>query len=150
GFALARRTGLELGSGKPVEVELQLERGTTVRGTVLDARTGKGISGAVVLSESDAPLKVLPIDRAALEELGFVRFALSGPGGAFGLAGVGRGRQILRASEGGLSVGWAEPFELEGAAPLAGVEIRMPPGGAVEGEVRDERGAARAGMVVLA
>jgi hypothetical protein len=150
GFAVARRTGLDLASGTPVEVELQLQRGTTVLGTVLDSRTGKGVSGAVVLSESDAPLKVLPIDRAALEQLGFVRFAISGPGGAFELADVERGRQVLRASEGGLSVGWAEPFELEGAAPLSGLEIRMPPGGAVEGEVRDELGAARAGMVVLA
>ncbi len=150
GYAMARRAGLELGSGAPVAIELQLERGTTVRGTVLDARTGKGVSGAVVVSESDAPVKVLPIDREALEELGFVRFALSGPGGAFELADVERGRQILRASEGGLSVGWAEPFELEGAAPLSGLEIRLPPGGAVEGEVRDELGNARPGMVVLA
>lgn len=149
GFAVARREHLELG-GEPVDVALELARGTTVRGTVLDASTGAGVSGAVVVSETDSPVRVLPIDRASLDEMAFVRFTLSGPGGAFELQGVSRGRQVLRASDGGLSVGWAEPFELEGAAPLEGIEIRVPPGGALAGEVRDERGAPRAGVFLLA
>jgi hypothetical protein len=149
GFALARRTGLALGA-EPLELAIELARGTTVRGTVVDARSGAAVSGAIVVSETDSPIRVLPIDRAALEELGFVRFVLSGPDGAFELEQLSRGRQVLRASEGGLAVAWSDPIELEGAAPLTGIELRLPPGGTVEGEVKDERGVPRAGVFLLA
>ncbi len=155
GYATWKLEGLALGLAPPApdqveSVEVLLDPGLTVRGLVVDSRTAEGVAGAVVLSESDAPMKVLALDRAGLEDGGAVRFVLTGPDGGFELEHVARGSQVLRASDGGLSVGWTERFELAGAAALSGVEIRLPPGGGVEGYVRDESGEPRAGAPLVA
>ncbi len=155
GQATWKREGLELGAAPPAGqepqmLEVRLDAGLSVRGQVVDARTGVGVPGAVVLSETDAPLKVLALDPAGLGSHGVVRFVVTDANGGFELEHVARGPQVLRASDGGLSVVWSERLELAGSLPLAGLELRLPPGGGIEGYVRDEHGEPRAGAPLVA
>lgn len=155
GHAVWKQAGLQLGAAPEhaedvPRVEVDLERGTTVRGVVLRAADGAPVPNAVVLSESDAPVGVLPIDADSLEDFEVVRFVRTGPDGGFELRNVASGTQLLRASGGGLAATWTERFELEGPGPRDGIEIRLGEDGRVEGRVADEFGAPLPGQAVLA
>lgn len=154
GHAVWRQAELELGEaaqdpGRVPDLDVQLDVGLTVRGTLRDP-SGAPLSGALVLSEVDAPSNVLPLEREALAEYAFVRHAVSEDDGSYVLEHVARGTQVLRASGGGASVAWIDGLEVAGALPLLGVDFVLPPPGAIEGRVLDAEGAPRAGAVVLA
>ena len=66
GYGLWRAPVTELAAGEPVEIAVRLERGGTVRGWIVDDETDAPVPGATVVSETDAPTKMLP---APLDEL---------------------------------------------------------------------------------
>lgn len=154
GYAVWRQAGIELGAipadpAAALDLDVRLDVGLTVRGTLRDG-SGAPLSGALVLSELDAPVNVLPLDPDALAEYDFVRHARSADDGSYNLEHVARGTQVLRASGAGAAVAWIDGLEVAGALPLVGVDFVLPPAGAIEGRVLDADGAPRAGAIVLA
>jgi hypothetical protein len=154
GHAVWRQAGLALGEvpddpAATLELDVRLDVGLSVRGTLRD-ESGAPLVGALVLSELDAPINVLPLDPAALAEYDFVRHARSAADGSYTLEHVARGTQVLRASGAGASVAWIDGLEVTGALPLSGVDFVLPRAGAIEGRVLDADGVPRAGAVVLA
>ncbi len=111
-------------------LEIRMRRGMTVRGVVRDADTGAPVPGALVVSDTDAPAIMLALDGEQLPEV-IVARTLADDEGRFELRDLSRGPpQVLRASASGRGPAWAE------AGPDAGeLEIRLPLGGAVEGQV---------------
>ncbi|HVS17156.1 MAG TPA: carboxypeptidase-like regulatory domain-containing protein, partial [Planctomycetota bacterium] len=131
-------------------LDVRLDPGLRVSGT-LRGPDGAPLSGAVVVSERDAPVGVLPLDRESFaDEFAFVRHAVSDADGRYVLGHVARGTQVLRASGGGAGAAWLDDVEVAGAQPLAGVDFALPPAGSIGGRVLDADGAPRSGAVVLA
>jgi protocatechuate 3,4-dioxygenase beta subunit len=145
GYAVRSRE-VEAGSGA---TELDLERGASVRGVVRDAATGAPLAGARVLSETDAPSKVLPVSPEQLP--GQVRrFAVTGEDGAFELAHLSPGPQMLRALHAERAPAWSGPFEVRDGEAREGIELRLGAGGGVRGRVRGEGGEPLPRQLVLA
>jgi hypothetical protein len=154
GHAVWRSQPMQLGlapqdPAQVPELDVRLDVGLTLRGTLRD-KSGAPLAGAMVLSESDAAVGVLPLDVEAMGEFDWVRFAQSDADGAWQLEHVASGTQVLRASGGGAAVAWIDDLEVAGVLPLAGLDLVLGEAGAIEGRVLDADGAPRTGAVVLA
>lgn len=155
GFAAWRSEAMPLGEALEdaalvPTLDVRLELGVTLSGVVRDATSGAPLSGAVVVSERDAPIGVLALDRESLEEFGFLRLAVTDADGGWVLEHVARGTQVLRASGGGASVAWLDGVDVRGTQPITDLDFALPPAGTIEGRVLDAEGRARSGAVVLA
>ena len=144
GRALWRSGPLQVGApGEPAvgPVSAVLEEGVTVRGLVLDGETGLPIPGAVVLSETDAPVQVLELDTQAErdnvpEEV--LALAATRTDGGFEIADLSRGLQVFRAWAPGYGPTWIGPIEV-GPGPLE-LEFELDVGARLEGVVLDGNG----------
>lgn len=156
GYATGCRRGLQLGGSEPPpDVELRLEPGgRLVTGRVVDASSGAPVPGALVLSESDAPVHMLALDAAEIPE-GITARTTTNESGGFTLSGLASGTQVLRATAPGFAPQWVtvdvagsgERAAADGGPP---VELRLPPPAAVQGRVTLDNGAPAPGMFVLA
>jgi len=161
GYALWRRDGVavparageaESGDGAgPLAIEAHLEPGVTLRGSVVDA-AGEPIAGALVISETDCPVALLPISAELLEselESLLVARAVTGPDGRFELEHLRDCDQVLRADAPGLA-----PQSVQVAAAPAGeraeARFTLEAGGRIEGKVETAGGVARQGHFIVA
>jgi hypothetical protein len=113
-------------------VDLVLEAGGSISGTVVDAATGAPIGGATV----------------DLGESGYRVTAASSDDGSFVLGGVPAQELTLRGQAEGYAV-WEETFQLAAGEARAGVAIELLAGGVVSGQVIAEGdGAPLPGAVV--
>jgi carboxypeptidase family protein len=144
GYAISSRE-VEVGTGP---VEIALVRGATVRGVVLDAASGTALPGARVLSDTDAPAKVLPTSPQHLPGKDR-RVAVAGEDGTFELAHLSPGSHVLRALHPEKAPAFTRPLELEAGGAREGVELRLEAGGGVRGRVRGERGEPLANHLII-
>jgi 5-hydroxyisourate hydrolase-like protein (transthyretin family) len=125
-------------------LDIRLVPGRTVRGRVVAADTGAPMAGAVVFSDSDAPAVLV-----GLIEPAFAREHLplthTDEDGRFELQHLRDGPQVLRATHAGYAPAFGEV-----AADTADIELRLPQGGSVGGDVRREDGTPWAGAQVIA
>ncbi|MGH7151416.1 MAG: carboxypeptidase regulatory-like domain-containing protein, partial [Planctomycetota bacterium] len=135
GYAIAHRE-VEVGTG-PVEVALV--RGATVRGVVLDDASGAPLPGARVLSDTDAPSKVLSTTPEHLPD-SVRRVAVTGEDGAFELPHLSLGTHVLRAIHAERAPAFTPPLDLAAGGAREGIELRLGKGGGVRGRVRGEQG----------
>jgi hypothetical protein len=147
GAALWKRTGQRLVPGETLELEVEVEAGGSLRGFVVDAGTGAAIEGALIVSEDDMPLQVVPQERAELPPSARA-LAVSRRDGSFELEHLNLGPHRLRASGAGRAPTWID-VRLDSAA-LDGLLFELSAGGAVEGrcEHADGRPLERA-LVIL-
>jgi hypothetical protein len=106
-----------------------------VTGRVLDDATGRPLAGAVIALGHDALRRLAP--RPA-------RTCTTGEDGGFAFERAASGEALLARCEGFL------PELVELAAGAAPLEVRLAPGGAVTGDLLDDRGAPLAGVRVVA
>ncbi len=154
GFAVRRLERRTIAAGATVELDVELERGAAVGGFVRDADTGAAIAGALVVSERDAPVSVLPMGDlpfpGADPMAGVRAHARTGPDGWFEIDALSSGRQVLRATASGYGAAWMEPFELGASARPGELVIELRPGGSVAGAVTRADGSAFSGALVIA
>lgn len=139
--------------GATIELDVALERGTALRGRVVDAKTRGPIEGAVILSETDAPSQILPL--ACDEEWmqGWLALARSGPDGRFELPALSAGKHMLRATRAGFGASWTKRIDLSaGAVPGEPneIEIALDAGGTIFGRVAQSDGRPSPGAIVIA
>jgi hypothetical protein len=121
-------------------LQVRLPRGQVLRGVVRDDATGAPVPGALVVSDTDAPALMLSLDEGDLLHVVVAR-ARTDALGRFELRDLSRGEpQVLRASAPSFAPAWvtveASGLAVGGAeAATPEVEIRLPAGGAVEGQV---------------
>jgi hypothetical protein len=115
----------------PAEVAPVLAQGADVRGLVRDHATGDPVEGALVISETDAPVASLAPEAAAVPP--GTRGALTGPDGTFSLESLSTGTQVLRASAPGRAPAWARLTLAPGERRE--VALRLPRGGGIRGRV---------------
>lgn len=138
-----------LAAGAPRELAVELGRGATVRGFVVDRATALPIGGALVVSETDAPVEVLPLDPALMpSEVGC--FAITAADGSFELAQLASGAQVLRASGPEHGRARTSALELREGELADGLLFELDPGGAIEGRVQREGGEPWVGARVIA
>lgn len=135
-----RVTGLEPGSVRvegqhrrypPAETQVDLRPGVNRADLVFEE--GQEVAGWVV----DAAGEAVPGARVTLApaEGGSYREAVTGPEGAFDLAGVSPGRYHLTASAPGFAQGGPEePLEVKDQ-PLRGITVELAAGGAIRGRL---------------
>src|SRR5262249_26694036 len=82
GFGVWRREGIDARAGASIALDVSLQTGVRLFGRVVDVQTGKGIEGAVVISEDDVPAQVIPFtfDESAPS---WQARATTGPDGTF-------------------------------------------------------------------
>lgn len=121
-----------IGAGPFAPVELRLEAGAIVVGTVIDRDEGTGIVAAIELrpSTGDAP----------------PRYARSGSDGVFRIEGVPTGRWIADA----FAPGYLAPGGVELDAGKGTPQLALEPGAAIEGRVLGGDGKPIAGATVRA
>lgn len=149
GFAAWRVRALALEEGASVALQVELGLGARVRGKVVDRESGMPIAGALVLSESDAPVQVLPLD-AALLPAEVRAHALSGPDGSFELPHLAAGAQVLRASAAGHGQRRTGTLELREGESSEGILFQLGPAGRLFGRVEREAGSPWSGARVVA
>jgi hypothetical protein len=157
GFATWNRKGVELGVGETHELSVDLFTGVAVAGRIVDRETGRPIEGAFVLSETDAPTQILPIDLSELvREIGAV---VTDHEGRFELPRLSAGKHVLRASAPGYGASWSAPIEFSGGPGselgVAGdrvddVTVELGPEGQVHGRVSRDDGGPWSGAFVIA
>ncbi|MBL8862782.1 MAG: hypothetical protein JNK02_12350 [Planctomycetes bacterium] len=147
GFAVARRTDVEILPAGPTSIEFALAAERVVRGRVVDAQDRGPLAGAVVLVEELVPAQVVPFDVDAATAA-WLSCAVTEADGSFTLPGLGAAPATLRVSAAGRAARWipvsATPAELELA------EIELGPGGAVQGRVARGDGSPWSGALVIA
>ncbi|HVS10571.1 MAG TPA: carboxypeptidase-like regulatory domain-containing protein [Planctomycetota bacterium] len=169
GYALWRRDGVTVPAGAagdadessgavgspgdagPLALEAHLEPGVTLRGSVVDAG-GEPIAGALVISETDCPVALLPISPELLEsELGslLVTRTVTGPDGRFELEHLRDCDQVLRADAPGLAPQSAQ-VPAAPAGERAEARFTLEAGGRIEGKVETATGLARPGHFIVA
>jgi hypothetical protein len=134
------------GTAPLVEVEAVLAPGAELRGLVLDGVTGLPVAGAVVVSETDAPVQILSLTGEEYAQHGVLARAVSGPDGGFELRDLTPGQHVLRVSAPGHAPAWEHAL-----ADAAGAEValELTPGGALEGRVTRPGGAPLEGGRVI-
>lgn len=138
GYALWRGGPLELQPGVEHALEVRLERGTPVRGVVLDP-DGEPVAGAWVVDEHQMPDRPLAGDLAQ-HEGGVAPRAETGEDGRFELPPVGTGLHVVRAAGAGWAPGWSAVFETAPGSPPVDVVVRLARGGSIEGVVHVDGG----------
>ena len=151
GAATWQRAGVELVAGaEPVDLQVLLDRGASLRGRVLDPE-GRPLEGATVLSERDTPSQLIPFTPEPREPIALVA-TTTGADGSFELGPLSNGRQRLRASHAGYGAAWSEPVELPRPAsePPAEIVLRLVRPGTIEGQVSRDDGSPWPGAIVVA
>jgi hypothetical protein len=149
GLAPASAQGVVLAAGSQLELDFTLAPGAVLSGHVVDALTGAPLVGALVVSESDAPVQILG---TRLDEIpSEVRArALTGPGGRFVLTDLVPGTQRLRASHPERAPSWLEVHGLAAGEERAGALLELTHGGSVAGRVEGPDGRPSPGTEVIA
>lgn len=125
-------------------LEIELERGSTRSGRVVDAQTGDPIAGALVMSEEDTAAFGLPFrmesEQAEAGNAFFPTAALSGPDGGFVLEHISTGRHRLRVTASGYGVAYSK--RIDTAAGDAGEPLlfALQSGATIRGRVTDMKG----------
>ena len=132
----------------PIDAELAVE-GASIAGFVVDALTGEPIEGAVVLSESDAPSRMLPVDATPLPGT-VTTLASSDELGAFRLERLAHGEQLLRATAPGHAPAWSDALQLATGEDADGLLFRLAPEARLAGRVIGTDGRPWAAAVVIA
>lgn len=153
GFGTWRTSELYLGAGETVSIVVRLAAPARARGRVIDAESGAPIEGAQVISETDAPVAVLPFVLGDGAPDGWQRWsclATSGPDGSFELAALSAGRHVLRACAPGRGAEWSASIALDAGGESSELVFRLAPGGAIAGRLVDASGKPRAKTTMLA
>lgn len=130
-----------------------------ILGQIVDAGTGKGVSGAIVTLGSSIPV---PSQIGELVEIGVTpaatgRRVLTSADGRFLFRDLPKGRYALSATAPGFApstfgqgrpIGPGQAIELDDAQRLGGVTLRAWKFGSISGTVLDERGEAAVGVAV--
>jgi hypothetical protein len=154
GYALARR---EISWPRPAEIardpanerlEFLLERGSAVRGRVIDAETGAPLAEALVFSETDAHVSQVPNSLDAVPA--GLRGVRTDADGRFELPHLSTGRQILRAMYAQRAPAWSASFDHAPWLPTPELVIALGAGGSIEGVVRRANGEPWASSLVIA
>ncbi|MBM3986995.1 MAG: carboxypeptidase regulatory-like domain-containing protein [Planctomycetes bacterium] len=148
GFAVAKSELLVVVPGSAQRVDFELERGSTVFGSVLDAATGVPVSGAYIVSESDTQIAVLSLD--VVDNEGFDRSVVAFGNGNFRFERLASGAQILRASAPGYGPAWVDLGALEPGEERRDVVFRLGRTGRIAGSVLDAAGLPVPEVVVIA
>lgn len=149
GLAPAARRGVVLTDGEQHRLDLELAAGARVFGHVVDARTGAPLVGALVVSETDAPLQILGVDPQELPaELR--AWTLTAPDGGFELPDLSPGAHRLRASHPEHAPRWLDVPELGSGEELGGLLLELGQGGALEGRVERADGSPKFGAELIA
>jgi len=146
GHAMWKRAGCELPTGAELEIEARLEVGGSLRGFVVDAATGLGLPGALVLCEGDLPLQVISLEANHLPAVARA-VTTTRADGSFELPHLTPGAHRLRASGPGLAPTWVD-VKLD-APVVDGLLFELGPGGSVEGCCRAPDGSPQAGAQVI-
>lgn len=148
GFAVAKSDLVVVGSGVAQRVDLALERGGSVTGSVLDAETGTPVPGAYLVSESDTQIAVLSLDPP--DNAGFDRATVGFGNGNFRFERLASGDQILRASAPGYGAAWVDVLGLADGEERGDVVFRLPRTGRIEGSALDAAGLPIPEVMVIA
>ncbi len=146
GFALWRGGPFELDPGADFVAVVSLERGSLVRGVVVDP-AGRRIAGAWVVSESEAPEVPLAMSRDQLVEF-LAGIAVTDVEGRFELA-LRSGEHVLRAAHAEHAPGWSPKFAV-GAGTVAEQHITLQCGATIRGTVERVDGSPWTGVDVVA
>ena len=148
GFAVAKSDLVVVAPGAAQRVDLALERGATVTGSVLDAETGAPVPEAYLVSESDTQIAVLSLDPP--DNAGFDRATVGFGNGNFRFERLATGDQILRASAPGYGAAWIDVPTLAPGEERRDVVFRLPRTGRIEGSVLDAAGLPVPEVMVIA
>jgi hypothetical protein len=150
GWAVARTETLavDAAADAPLALDFELESGATLRGSVVDDRTGLPITDAFVVSENDSTITVLSLDPTEHGDEA-KRAQLRGDG-AFEFVRLSSGVQILRANAPGYGPQWLTETEVAHGETRGGLVFRLQPAGGVEGFIAKEGDAPVVGAMVLA
>ncbi|HEX5011655.1 MAG TPA: carboxypeptidase regulatory-like domain-containing protein, partial [Planctomycetota bacterium] len=125
-------------------LDIRLVPGRTVRGRVVAADTGAPMAGAVVFSDSDAPAVLVGLTKPLFGDE-HLPLTHTDAEGRFELQHLRDGVQVLRATHAGYAPAFGEV-----AADADDIELRLPQGGSVGGDIRREDGTPWAGAQVIA
>ena|GEM_PF-6584497 len=125
-------------------LDIALEPGRTLSGRVVDAGTGAPVEGALVLSDTDAPAIMLAFDEQGLD-FEHLQRTHTDADGRFALAHLRSDIQVLRATHAGRA-----PAFVEASPQTSEVELRLPAGASLEGDVRHEDGTIWPAALVIA
>ncbi|MGH7149295.1 MAG: carboxypeptidase regulatory-like domain-containing protein, partial [Planctomycetota bacterium] len=130
GYLEARLEGIEVRTGEILRgLEVRMRPTATIRGTVVDAETGRPVAGA----------RVTPFGTGQLHRLYFGS-SVSSTDGAFEVADIVPGKHRLEASHPDYPGAKGEEFEVSSGEVLEGVVLRLARGGGLEGIVPGEGG----------
>ena len=150
----AGRALLDLGlhaleQGRMVELPpALLVAGGSVKGFVVDARTGSAVGGATVLSERDTPSHWLPLDGASTDAH-LPTAARTRADGSFTLEHLSPGAHTLRVDAPGHAPVWLAPIEVEDGAQAEVPTVALNEGGSLSGTVTLPDGSPRVGARVI-
>ncbi|MCZ6597454.1 MAG: carboxypeptidase-like regulatory domain-containing protein [Planctomycetota bacterium] len=146
-LALPRR---ELADGSPVEITASLEAGGTMRGWVVDAESGNPVPGAWVISETDAPTKMIPYKFEDGVPQWLHEWTTTGSDGSFELSHVASGEHVLRVSAPGYAPVWSGDVSVVADDTVEVPILELEGGGSITGRVTGPDGAPIHGAFVLA
>ncbi len=145
-----KRSGVVVTASEPLQplvVELDAN-GAMVSGFVTDRATGEPLAGAVVLSETDAPARLLPLDGSPMPELVTV-LAVTDELGFFQLDRLTAGQQLLRATASGHAPDWSGPLTVQPGEHAEGLLFRLAPEARVRGHVLGADGLPSVGAILI-
>jgi len=131
-----------------IETRFDLAAGARLEGLVIDARTGRPIEGAYVVSETDSQLSALALNPA--ENRDFASATFTRLEGDFVLAPLSPGTHSIRASAPGFGAAWSEMRELRAGEARAGLRFELKPAGSIVGIVLDDDRRPIVGATLLA
>ena len=129
-------------------LDVRLERGTTIRGRVIDGQTQLPIANALVFSEKDAPTENLPF-QGADKELWLPVKTRTLSDGTFKLEHSSMGTHRIRANKPGYAVGWGDDVILRERGTVDLGNLQLERGGSISGHVTQEDGSAWVGARVI-
>jgi len=145
------RLGLSVTATDPIETfDIELAAaGASVAGFVTDLGTGEPLAGAMVLSETDAPARLLPVDNSPMPELVTLR-TFTDAQGFFQLDNLSPGKQLLRATAPGHAPAWSGDVRVGPGEHVDGLLFGLATEARARGRVLDADGLPRAGAMLIA
>lgn len=148
GWAVHRVQGLDLLTDTSREVDVRLARGGTIIGYVVDRENGAAIAGALVVSERELPMQVIPSKAEELPEAARA-FTFTRADGSFELTEMSSGGHRLRAGGTRHAPSWSDSIVVTAGETTDGVILELGPGGGVTGRVEYPDGRPRPGVLVV-
>jgi len=148
GWAVHRVQGLDLLADTAREVDVRLARGGTIIGYVVDRESGAAIAGALVVSERELPMQVIPSKAEELPEAARA-FTFTRADGSFELTEMSSGTHLLRAGGTRFAPSWTDSSPVTAGETTDGVILELGPGGGVTGRVEYPDGRPRPGVLVV-